>query len=186
MFLRNRTIGHVNKQRGLTLLELLAVLAVGAVLLALVYRALFSAEAGANTRAISQQMLQTSQALRIAYPSGNNPNGRYNGLTNTNFIASRQAPQEMVNGTAALRHQDNGNVTCSSTTLSGTANAGASCVWEDVKGVSCAASVGSIKDTMEEITVGTTVVKNASTPYSQSAVNTACNADTVDVTLVQG
>lgn len=179
-------ISNRNKQEGLTLLELLAVLAVGAILLALVYRALFSAEAGANTRAISQQMLQTSQALRTAYPAGNNPNGRYSGLTNTNFIASRQAPQEMVNGTAVLRHQDNGNVTCTSSTLSGTTNAGASCVWEDVKGVSCSAAVGSIKDTMEEITVGTTVVKNATTAYSQSAVNTACNANLVDVTLIQG
>ena len=165
---------------------LVIAIAVAAILLGFVFNGYFRAEAGANARGLIQQGQSITAGLRQAYPAGGNPAGRYSGLTNTNFIASQQAPKEMVNGAAGLLHQDLGSVDCTATSLNGVANAGASCVWTAVKGTSCAPFVGSMRDAMEAITVGATVVKNSATPYNQAAVNTACNAATINVTLLQG
>lgn len=183
----NRNIRIPSKrQRGFSIIELLIVLGLIAGLLALVFFGSQKGEASISSRGLIQQGQALAVGLRVAYPAGGNPAGRFTGLTNTNFIESQQAPREMVQGASALTHSDNGTVTCTAATLNGVANAGASCVFTGVKGTSCAGLVGSMRDTVSNITIGTTVVKNATTPYANAAVNTACNADTLSITLVLG
>lgn len=170
-------------QRGFSLLELLGALAIIAILAAVVLRGLNRAENSANASGMRQQALSLVTALKEAYQLGSNPSGRYTGLSAANLIASRLAPEEMVNGTG-LQHQNGGPVTLTAVTLNGTANAGAQVLFSAVGGSSCTTVANAIRGQVRSLTVGTTVVLNDTTAFDPSVLNTACNATSVNITFV--
>jgi len=166
--------------KGFTLIEILVVVSIIAALIFFLTRNSEKAEQRTALNAVSTQLVVLSDAIKSTYRSNN-----YGGLTVQNLCESR-AVSEMCSGTgaaSAIRHDFQGTVAIAPANCNGGTSNCFTFAPANIPGNACAPIISSLQGKASAITVGTTVVKNASTAYSQAAVNTACNSNFVTITF---
>lgn len=176
-----RTLTNKKKAGGFTLIELLFVLAIIGAIFYFTTRDSDKTEARTNANGFTTQMLSSIDTVKSTYKFSN-----YTDLSTQNLCESRAMTPGMCSGTGAttkIMHDFKGTLTFAPASCNGGTNNCFTITAAQVPGTACAAAVGSIQSKVSAISIGSTVVKNAATTYSQGAANTACNADTVTITF---
>lgn len=172
-----------SRQKGFTLIEIIVVLFIIAAILFFATRAATNANSRTTQNALTQQIIVLADTVTGVYKFNN-----FTGLSAQNLCESRQI-SDVCSGTGAatqIRHDFQGTVAVAPANCGGgTANCFTMAA-ANIPGNACASVVSGVQGKASAITVGSTVVKNASTAYSQAAANTACNADSMTITFTFG
>jgi len=165
------------KQKGFTLLEIMLALVVASLLIYAVFVIFRPAQEGANTQSAQNNLFGLhAGAKRICPRPGNCLT-----LDAAQVIQSGQAPSDMVNGSGAsatLVSPWGEAVTVAIGSVGAGTNNAYIYTFNGVPRSECNTFVSSVQNNFAEVTVGTTTVKDASTPYSTAAAVTACDNDT--------
>lgn len=167
----NRFSASMRRQRGIGLIEIIAVVAIIALILAFALRNQNTAETGANRTGLISQVQTLHQGMRNCWQRN-----RYVApVTSAALITCQTAPNEMINGTA-LQHDFSGPVTLAAGNCNGgTSNCGVS-TWSAIPSANCMATVQALEQFAHRIRVDATEAKPAGGALDRSAATTACSA----------
>ncbi len=178
---RMRHVGTFNrpqKQKGLTLVELMVGLLIALAIIAIAIVAFNATRSSQRTTGMQSQLLQVVAAVQKVAPGPN-----YNGVTEATVIQAGHAPTNMVNGTS-LVNSFGGSVTIAAATYGGGTGAADNAFVTTFNGVprsECNAVLASANPTFTRIVVGTTAVKDqyGASPlqYNTAAATAACDND---------
>jgi prepilin-type N-terminal cleavage/methylation domain-containing protein len=157
---------------GFSLIELLVALAIIGVLLFFVLR---NKDSATNTGLSNAQVTQTS-AIVNALVKKVVTNGDFTGLTTQKAIDSQQLPSDAIKN-GAIVNAFNGAITVAAANWGTGTNNAVAVTFTGIPGSACKPLVTALSgdNSVVGITVGTTVLKNATTTFSESAAITPCN-----------
>lgn len=173
-----RSFRSLKKQRGATILELALWSAGALVVIALAAYGYLKFSENNRTAATQQQLLDLQSGIRQLYVDPN-----FNGLTPAQIINSGKSPSGMASGTN-LVNKWGGIVTLAAASLNGGTDNAFAIGFPQVPRAECNSLISGLAQNFSVITVGSTTVKDASTPVNPATVTTACNnpANTITFT----
>ena len=184
---RHQTDDRARKSLGITLIEALLAIAVGAVLIIGAIAFYMSASADTQTSTANQQVQAVVSNIRALYSSQSS----YTGLDNTIAVQGKVFPSTMVTGastpaTALVRNPWKGNVVVAPVTTVAAGDS-FSVVYPNVPQDACIKLVSSgatVGGAVISVTVGTTAVTLPATPVAAAAACSVTNATGNTITWV--
>ena len=155
-------------QRGATTLELLF-WSIGAIaIIGLAAIAFITYQGNQRVATTQAQIMELSGAIKGLYPDPN-----YNGVTPKQIVDAKKAPAGMASGTTLVSRFGSIVAIAPAAYNGGTDNA-FQITYPGVPTSECNSLIGGLGQNFVELRVGTTVVKDATTPINSAAVTTAC------------
>lgn len=173
----------VAKQKGLTLIELLIALVIGA---AILFGVFYVAQVVSKKNKVSEAV-QSMNTITADVSGLYQSVGNYAGISGVALINNGKIPASMVSGTT-IQNQFGGTIVPTSISFNGGTNNAVNYAYSNVPKDSCSNLVQALAGTFDRITVGGTVVLNkstgtlAGTQLNVNSLGTACNA-TPQVTI---
>jgi prepilin-type N-terminal cleavage/methylation domain-containing protein len=163
-------------QKGLTLVELMLVLAVIAIIIAIGVGAYVITNSGAKAYGVSSDMMSLNAAVKTLYQ-----NGTYTSIDAQTIAKTGKVPANMVDGSGNLKGKWGGTLTLAPTSVgSGTDNA-FQVTYPNIPRRECNDMAATLAPIFDIVKVGTTTVKDrtAATPitFDAGTAATACDND---------
>lgn len=184
MFTAAFAIKHIQRlQRGLTLIELMVVLAIIAVILALALKPVRTVLANAKANDEVGELPTIITNMQKVYAN----RASFAGATQATFVNSNVFPtSRVVSGSTDLINRWGGAIIVSVITMGeGTPNNGISLTYQGVPSLECAAIIPQMDDNIRVVTVNGTTVKEDRQPSDPAAVGTACQSSNANEIVYQ-
>lgn len=165
----NRPRGH--KAGGFSLIELLLVLAVLVGLIVGGFVLYQQNAEGVRSDQAQKQLLGLRSGIARLYTTPT-----YTGISAATIINAGQAPSNMVNGTN-LQAPWGGAVTVAAANWNGGTDNAFTITFANVPRSECNTMASAVQNSFVGVTVGTTVIKNATTQFNSGTLATACAND---------